>query len=304
MSKYRIRAFFLLTIVALIWGVAGPVIKLTLQKLPWDIFLSYRFLVSTVIILPFIRKSHFKMFKKIDNFFLILVYALSNSTLGLSLLFAGTERTSLVSMSLISLFAPVLTIFAGYYFLKDRVTWLERIGIIVTFLGSFLIIVEPVIKLNGQQGELVGNLLVIASLISGTVAAITLKELLRKGLSPVVLANLSFFVGLVTMLPLSTYFHPLSESIRTISTLPLAYHAGVWYMGVFSGTVAYTLANIAQRSIEVSEQAVFGYVYPIISTILAVLILKEGITPLSYFGGGITLVGIFIAEVKRRTRRN
>lgn len=303
MSKYRLRAFFLLAIVAIIWGVAGPVIKLTLQKLPWDVFLSYRFLISTIIILPFIKKSHLRIFKKFDNFLLILVYALSNSTLGLALLFAGTERTSLVSMSLISLFAPILTIFAGYYFLKDRITWLEKIGIAVTFIGSFLIIVEPVIKLNGQQGELMGNILVVGSLLCGTVAAISVKELLRKGISPIVLANLSFIIGLLTMIPISMRLHPLTESINIISTLPLAYHAGVWYMGVFSGTIAYMLANIAQKSIEVSEQAVFGYLYPIISTILAVLILKESITPLSYFGGGITLVGIFIAEVKRRTKR-
>lgn len=300
MSRYRLRAYFYLLIVALIWGVSGPVMKIVLGTLPWDLFLIYRFLISTVIFIPFLGLGSHKIFKNFSTFILVIFYAILNTTLGLSLLFAGTAKTSLVSMSLISLFGPILAIFGGYIFLKERVTWTEKLGIVITFVGSFLIIVEPLIKFNGEQGELTGNLLVFASLLAGAVSVIILKELLRKGISPVFLANINFIVGFFTLLPLVLKLRPLSESLAMFTHLSLNLHLGVWYMAILSGTVAYSLANMAQKTIEVSEQAVFGYLYPIISTILAVVLLKEAIAPISYFGGGMTLVGIFIAEVKRR----
>ena len=302
MKSHRLRAYVYLLLVAVIWGIAGPVIKLVLGDIPWDILLLYRFLISTLIFLPFIKPKTLRPLKNIKTLFLVLTYTLLNTTLGLGLLFAGTAKTSLVSMSLLSLFGPVLTILGGYFFLKDRITWTEKWGIIITFLGSFLIIIEPVIKFDGVQGELTGNMLIIGSLITGAIAVIILKELLRKGVDASLLANLNFVVGLVTIIPVVLHLHSIPEITADLSKLTLFDHAGILYLAVFSGTIAYCLSNIAQKSIEVSEQAVFTYIYPILSTILAVYLLKENITPLSYFGAGITLVGIFVAEVKRRSR--
>ena len=47
----RFTAYFLLLIVSVIWGVAGPVIKFTLHDFPPLIFLSYRFAISGTIAL-------------------------------------------------------------------------------------------------------------------------------------------------------------------------------------------------------------------------------------------------------------
>lgn len=303
MTIYRLRAYTYLLIVALIWGFAGPVIKLVLRDLPWDLFLAYRFLISSLVALPFVLRGQMKVLKKFGLFVLIFIYAVASTSAGLGFLFAGTAKTTLVSMSLITLFGPVLTILAGYFILKDRITWLEKIGIAITFLGSFLIIIEPAIKYNRIQGELGGNLLILLHLTLVTISAIILKKLLRRGVSPVFLANISFIIGLLTLIPVSLQLRPFAQNIAILTDLSLPYHAGVWYMALLSGTLAYSLSNIAQKSIEVSELAVFGYLYPIISAILAVLLLKESVTPMSYFGGGMALVGIFIAEVKRKRKR-
>ena len=303
MNPARLKAYFYLTFVVIIWGIAGPVIKFTLGEVPWDLVILYRFLISTVLFLPFIKPSSFRPLKKPGIMLIALAYALTNMTIGLSLLFAGTARTSLVSMSLLSLFGPVLTILGGYFFLKDKITWIEKLGVVITFIGSFLIIIEPVLKFDGIQGELTGNLLVLGSLVSGSVAAILLKILLRKGVSASMLSNLNFVIGFFTMIPVALHYHSASQIFETTKAMTLPYHAGIWYLAIFSGTIAYYLNNEAQKSIEVSEQAVFSYIFPIISAILAVWILKEPMNPLSYFGAGVTIVGIIVAETKRRSKK-
>jgi drug/metabolite transporter (DMT)-like permease len=302
MYSARTRAYFYLILVVIIWGIAGIVIKLILNKYPWDIVLFYRFLISTVIFLPFLKISTLHPLKNKNTLLLVLAYTFMGTTLGLGLLFAGTERTSLVSMSLLSLFAPILTILAGFLFLKDRITWTEKLGISITFLGSLLILIEPLVELKEVQGSLTGNLLVMGSILCAPPTAIMLKKLLRQGMSPFLLANLNFVIGLISFIPIILIGHGFNGSINIFREISLPYHAGVWFLAVFSGTIAYTLANIAQRTIEISEQAVFNYLYPILSAVLAVQLLKEVMTPLAYFGAGMTIVGIFVAEVKRRTK--
>ncbi|MFZ5366259.1 MAG: EamA family transporter, partial [Patescibacteria group bacterium] len=53
MSKKRLTAYLLLTLTAAIWGIAGPVIKNTLQFIPPFTFLFWRFLLASLIFLPF-----------------------------------------------------------------------------------------------------------------------------------------------------------------------------------------------------------------------------------------------------------
>jgi drug/metabolite transporter (DMT)-like permease len=298
MNPARLRAYLYLIAVVVIWGVSGPVIKLLLGVVPWDILLVYRFLISAIIYLPFIKPEVLRPLKKVNVLLLVLAYTFLNTTISLGLLFAGTAKTSLVSMSLLSLFGPILTILAGYFFLRDRITRTEKLGIIITFLGSMLIIIEPVLKFDGIQGELVGNLFIIGSLITGSLAIIILKKLLRKGVDPMFLGNMNFVIGAITLIPVVLRTRSVPEVVNTITNLGFPYQIGVWYLAIFAGSIAYYLSNSAQKSIEVSEQAVFSYIYPIFSAILAVWILKETMTPLSYFGAGI-----IIAEVKRRTRK-
>lgn len=303
MNPARLRAYLYLIAVVVIWGISGPVIKLLLGVVPWDILLVYRFLISAIIYLPFIKPEVLRPLKNMNVLLLVLAYTFLNTTISLGLLFAGTARTSLVSMSLLSLFGPILTILAGYFFLRDRITRTEKLGIIITFLGSMLIIIEPVLKFDGIQGELVGNLFIIGSLITGSLAIIILKKLLRKGVDPMFLGNMNFVIGAITLIPVVLRTHSVPEVVNTIVNLGLPYQIGVWYLAIFAGSIAYYLSNSAQKSIEVSEQAVFSYIYPIFSAILAVWILKETMTPLSYFGAGLTVAGIVIAEIKRRTRK-
>ena len=45
--NHRYTAYFLLLVVSIIWGVAGPVIKFTLGYFPPIIFLTYRFALAS-----------------------------------------------------------------------------------------------------------------------------------------------------------------------------------------------------------------------------------------------------------------
>lgn len=300
MNTARLRAYIYLLIVALIWGIAGPVIKLTLKGLPPDIFITYRFLISTLIALPFLLVKKFHLPKDGATLFQLFAYSLLNSTVTLGLLFWGTSKTSLLSMSLISLFGPLLLASFGYFFLKDRITTREKVGTLISFIGASFIVIGPLFKSNDGSGGIIGNLLIILSLLAGATAGVLVKKLMRKGVPADFLANLSFAVGFSTLAPYTLIANGFGGTWEIIKNVPPVYHLGVLYMAIFSGNIAYILNNLGQRTIELSEAAPFAYLYPAISAILAVVLLGDKLTLPIVAGAVIASVGVFLAELKKR----
>jgi probable blue pigment (indigoidine) exporter len=201
MNPYRLKAYLLLLLVAFIWGLAGPIIKLTLKGLPADVFLVYRFFISGILAILIISIKRLKFPKEPGILRDTIIYCFLNSTVSLGLLFWGLEKTSVLSMSILSLFGPVLMILAGYFLLGDHITKRERVGTLITFIGAIIITVGPIIKTDSSSGQVFGNSLILLSLVSGAASGYYSKKLMRQDVSPEFLANLSFIVGFITLLP-------------------------------------------------------------------------------------------------------
>jgi drug/metabolite transporter (DMT)-like permease len=302
MSSARLRAYFFLLTTCIIWGIAGPVIKLTLNKIPVDLFILYRFFISSLIALFIFKFQGFRLPKKFPDIVELVIYCVLNSSVQLGLLFWGTSLTSLLDMSLIQLFGPLLLVLSGYLFLKDRITHQEKIGTIIAFLGALIIGVGPLIGSVNASGGLTGNILIFLSLIAAAACGVFSKRLMRKGVSPSLLANLSFIIGFLTILPFVILKSGLDYGFSLLGNTDYLIWAGIFYMAVFSGNLAYILNNIGQKSIELSEAAPFAYLYPILSAILAIFILGEKLTGIVAIGSIISVIGIIIAEWKKKNR--
>jgi len=299
MNPYRLRAYGLLLIVATIWGVAGVVIKFTLGGFDPLVFLTYRFAISAVASLIMVLFVGFRLpvDKKIIK--LSLFYGFLTSTLALGLLFLGFDETTAIDATLISATGPIFISAGGLIFLKERVTIREKVGMGIAFFGTAITILEPVLRNTNGFAGLGGNLLVFASILVGVATAIFAKILLRNDLEPAMATNISFWVGFLTLTPIAVIVHSPEGIIEQIQTAPLIFHFGVLFMALLSGNLAYTLWHKAQKTIEVGEASVFGYLYPIFATPLAVVWLKEKITTPFMVGAIIIAIGVVIAEYKK-----
>lgn len=301
MNPHRLKAYILLLIVAVIWGIAGPVIKITLGKISPDLFILYRFFISAVIAMFFFSLKGIKLPKDKKSLIELFIYCLLNSSITLGLLFWGTSKTSLLDMSLISLFGPLLLVAAGYFFLKDRITKREKAGTLIAFIGAMIIGISPIIKTSGVDGKLFGNILIFLSLLSSAVCGVLVKKLMKNGVAPTLLANLSFIVGFFTILPFVFFVRSPSYILNSIYNIPTSAWLGILYMAIISGNIAYILNNMGQKTIELSEAAPFAYLYSIFSAILAVILLGDKLTTPIILGSLITLIGVVIAEIKKKS---
>jgi len=299
MNPARKRAYIELLIVTAIWGFASPVIKFTLGGFSPAVFLTYRFFISAVIALIFFILTGFKFPKDPKVLGLTLFNGFLLTTVSLGLLFVGADKTTSIDANLISAMAPITIAIAGVFFLKEHITKRESIGILIALVGTLITIIEPVLKAKDGFGALEGNLLVFASVIVGTVVAVIAKVVSRDEVDAMTATSLSFIVGFITILPFGLP-QILNSKFLILTSVPLSYHLGVFYMALLSGSLAYYLWHKAEKTIEVSEVALFAYLYPVFGTPLSVLWLKEKITLPFIIGSVIIAAGVILAEIKKR----
>jgi len=296
MNPHRLRAYSLLLIVAIIWGLAGPVIKYTLGGFPSLLFLTYRFgLSSLVAIFTFIFFG-LHLPKDAKTRLEVILYGFITSTASLALLFFGLEKTTVLDATLITLMNPLLITLAGVYLLKEHVTKREKVGMLIALIGTILTVIEPFLQNSHGLARFSGNILIFLSLFITAWGAVLAKRLLRVGVNPLTLTNASFIIGFLTVIPFSLFKYKIED----ITKVPFPYHLGIFYMAFLSGSLAYFLANKARKTIEIGEAAVFSYLYPIFAAPLAVVWLGEAITPIYLLGAVIITIGVVIAETKKK----
>lgn len=296
MNPARLRAYLELSIVSAIWGIAGPVIKYALGGIPALPFLTYRFFLSSLVGLISFLILGLRLPKDKKVLLELLFYAVLVAPVSLGLLFFGLETTTVLDMSLITLVAPLVTSVAGVIFLKEHITFREKVGMGIALVGTLLTVIEPIIQNGNASPRLSGNILILVYLLTTAGAAVLAKKLLRADVDPLTMTNVSFVTGFFSLLPFALF----TSNLSSLTTVRFPYHLAVFYMAFLSGTLAYYLANKAQKTIEVSEAIVFSYLYPLFSAPLAVFWLGERVTPIFVVGAAIIALGVAIAEIKPR----
>ncbi len=305
MTSKRTAAYLMLLAVAAIWGFAVPIIKITLEDFPPVLFLTYRFLITSLILVPlFFILEKPKPLKSIKELSLVLISGLLGSSINLGLLFWGLDNTTSLSASLLSSLAPLMVIITAVFVLHEHVSKQEKIGITFAFLGTIAFIASSSISSADTQRTLFGNIIILTANLALVAYILITKRLLKDNFSAFYLTTSMFLIGSITMLPLAIIFYgPLPNLISYTLNQNLLSHAGVWYMAIFSGALAYFLYQQGQKRIEAAEAIIFHYLVPFFTAPLAFIALKEAINLPMVISMIIIGCGVFIAEFRKRAHQ-
>ena len=307
MNRKRKIAYLALLLVSAIWGVASPVIKYTLGFISPYSFLFWRFLITSIVFLPFfiyfVRKHPLQV-KDIPK---LAFLGFLGTPLTLILLFLGYTKTTSLDGVIISATAPIFISLGGAIFLKEKISKVEKIGLGLAILGSFITISQPLFEGGFLKGALTGNLLVFASVLSWTAFTLLSKENFRRH-HPFVITAFCFFIGLIVILPFflheqSTIYNQLYNQSITNLIINKSALLGILYMSLLSSVLAYTLYEYGLSLIEASEATLFAYLQPIFAAPFSLLWLKEPITPFFLLGAAIIAGGVLLAEYKPQNKR-
>ncbi len=292
MNSERRKAYLALLITAFLWGLSPPIIKYTLGFTTPFTFLFYRFLIASLILtLPLILRIR-KIKPSLKDIGKYLILGFLATPLNLGLLFWGIQKTSAIDASLISIISPMLVILGGVFFLREKVTGNEKLGIGLILLGTMITIIQPLFAGGADEGKnLLGNGLVFLGALDWAAFVLLTKK--QKLLDPFILSSSSFLIGLVSFLPIVTFnFELLTFNLNAIY--------GVLYMALFGSVIAYFTYVYGLSKIEASETEVFTYLQPIFAVPVSVLFLGEKLS--LPFLAGLLFMGIGVIACQWRPR--
>jgi len=276
----RAKSYAFLLINTIIWGVASPIIKYSLNYADIYSFLFWRYLLASLLFLPFYLRSKPKISIK------IILLALLGTPFTLLPLYFGLKLTDSLTNSILVATGPLLTILGGYLFLKEKIQKNEKIGILVAFTGSLIIIIGPSLT-NGRM-SIIGGLLVILSNLIWTIFLLLSKKL---KIDSTAMSMTSYLISTPIFFVLSIFHSQLSISLHALP--------GILYMSFLGSIVAFWTYLKGQEGVEASEAAVFTYLQPIFAFPLSFFWLHEPLSLPLILGSVIITIGVFTSESRK-----
>lgn len=232
-------------------------------------------------------------FKKIAKSLPILF--VSGGAMGINwiLLFEAYKYTSVSVATLSYYFAPVIVTLACPILFKEKLTGKQILCFVMSTAGLVLII--GVSGFGEGKSDLMGILLGLSA--ACFYATVILLNKFLKGVSGIHRTFLQFISAAVVILPyvlLTSGIHVFQLDARGAVCLIA--------IGLIHTGIAYILYFSSLKELPGQKAAILSYIDPLISVVVSVLILKEGITPLQITGGALILVFTLLNELSPKKR--
>jgi drug/metabolite transporter (DMT)-like permease len=177
--------------------------------------------------------------------------------------------------------------------LKENLSLINIIGIIVSFLGIGIMIVNPDFSLNSP---IAGVILLSGAVVMAVIYTVLLKRLAHK-YSALTILTYQNLIGVVYFLPLFLFFdykyfitvRPNGELIYSLLCL-----------AVFASTLAFIFYIMSVKKIGVSRTSVFSNLMPVVTAVFSAIFISEIFTATKITGMAIVIVGVMVAQVKKR----
>jgi len=282
------KHFFILLLVANIWGFAFVAQKAGMQYIGPFAFNGIRFLLGAICLIPIllfkIRKTNYKRKNNsnitikggiILGFVLFIAAALQQ---------VGIVKSTAGNAGFITSLYIIIVPFFGI-FLKQKVTKEVWSGAILALIGLYFL------SINYKFQMAPGDGLILISSIFWALHIILIGHYAPKT-NVLFLSIIQFFVSAILNLSIATIFETIHLSMINKAIYPILYG------GIMSIGVAYTLQAIGQRNVTASKAAIILSLESVFAMFGGIIILKEILTIRKGTGALIMLIGLIISQIK------
>jgi drug/metabolite transporter (DMT)-like permease len=275
------------------WGFSFIATKVALREVHPFTLLTLRFGIGAFLLLVAqLRqdKKFLKVFSQRD-----WIYVLFLSIVGIAghnLLQAfGLLYTTAINTGWIIAIQPIFITLTARLFLGEGITVRKIIGIVIGFSGIFLIVSKGVFSLSlFRFSSTFGDLLVLLSALTWTAFTVGGRGFLSR-FPPLVTITPIMMVGCLITLPLSA----VKGEWNILFHLSLSGWMGILFLGIFCSGLAYFYWYSALEKRDSSIIGMYLYLEPFVTLMGARLLLGEEVKWITLMGGGMTLMGVYLA---------
>jgi drug/metabolite transporter (DMT)-like permease len=206
----------------------------------------------------------------------------------------GLLYTTAINTGWIIAIQPIFITLTARLFLGEGITVRKIIGIVIGFSGIFLIVSKGVFSLSlFRFSSTFGDLLVLLSALTWTAFTVGGRGFLSR-FPPLVTITPIMMVGCLITLPLSA----VKGEWNILFHLSLSGWMGILFLGIFCSGLAYFFWYSALEKRDSSIIGMYLYLEPFVTLMGARLLLGEEVKWITLMGGGMTLMGVYLATWK------
>lgn len=279
-------AFPLLAV--LFWSANTVVNKMTVGVIfPAEVGF-YRWLFAGLLFTPFMLRPVMRNWSNIrPNILKIFVLGVLGMAIYQSLAYFAAPKTSATNMGIILSLMPMMSLGMAIIALGQRLTMGAIVGAVCSFTGVLLVVSHGDLRSITEQGISMGDAMMLIATLAYALYS-TLLKYWQMEIPALQLLYLQVLVAIIVLFPLFWF----SEKTGLNSTnLPL-----VLFACVFASIAAPLAWMRAIRALGPSRTAVFFNLMPILTIIIAALVLSERLAFYHAIGGGLTLFGVLLSE--------
>lgn len=269
--------------VMLLWGVNFAVAKIGLQQLPPMLFMTLRFALVALLLLPFAKLPR-------GQWRAVFAIAVTLGLLHFSFMFNGLKTVDAATASIaIQLQVPFASLLAAIFF-KDKLGWRRALGMAIAFVGVAVIAGEP--RLQGQYLAL--GFVITASFI-WSIANVQIKML--KEVDGVSLN--AWVAAFATPMLVAASLAMEDGQWQALREANLWAYFAVVYQAVVVVVIGYGYWYWLMRRHQMNQIMPATLLVPPFGVLSGVVLLGEHLTLSLVVGGLMTVVGVGIIILRR-----
>ncbi|WP_053156111.1 DMT family transporter [Pseudomonas protegens] len=248
----------------------------------------YRWLLAGLLFTPFMLKPVIKHWPEVrPNLWRIAILGVLGMAVYQSLAYFAASLTSATNMGIILSLMPLMSLAMAIAALGQRLTAGALVGAVLSFAGVLVVVSSGSLAALLQHGVNLGDAMMLVATMAYAIYSTLLKKWQLR-LPPLVLLYLQVLVAVVVLLPL---FLASPKVGPTLQNIPLVLYACL---------LASMLAPLAWMQAVVrlgpSRTTLFFNLLPLITALIAAVVLHEQLAWFHLVGGLLTLGGVILSE--------
>ncbi len=266
MTSKKVTGHFAIFIANIFFGLNNPLSRSIIPDIIDPFVLTFMRIIGGSMLFwiasLFVKKENVPL-KDVFLFFFAAIFAITSNQIPF---IVGLSMTTPIDASIVVTLLPILSMIFAAIFIKEPITLIKTIGVIVGASGALVLIFSSYGNQVGS-GNFTGNLVVLIGVISFSLYITIFKNLITK-YSPITSMKWMFLFGALQSFPFcqQALFATDFTSIDTVSWLKIAYTI------LFATFIGYMLIATGQRNLRPTTLSMYNYLQPIVAAIVAVAI--------------------------------
>lgn len=281
----------LMLLTTMVWGANVSVIKGSFAVLPPHAFNLARFLFSALIYAFIIWRSREGFAISRRDLPRVVFLALTGITLYQVFFITGLSRTSASLVSMANAMTPIFIAVLSTVFGLERLRWTGWLGIILSVIGFYGIVLGRPNGFNLKGAEVSGVFLILLAGLMWAFYTIFARPVLMK-ISPTKLAGLTNIIGTAFYFPFAWKEFSRADFSRVTP--------GGWLGLVYSGSLALVFGFVVwYKSVERvggARTGVYSNLTPVFGVLTAVIFLGDRISWLQIFSALVIFFGVYLTR--------